>query len=176
MAQTKRVSVLASVHDCRLKEPMVRDKSVMRRLNGQSGGECANRLSSDSAKLNMTLYFHASKCKRSRWWDLTRGDDLRPTHDGYNTITNYRCPDEIMWMASQSSQMGETGLIVLKSFEVEWFWRHHRASSSSFKVDQYWGLIKLVQDIGSQPSFQDRPIRARLFKQDIIRTSLIKAV
>ena len=33
MAQTKRVSVLTSIHDRRLNEPMVRDKSVMRRLN-----------------------------------------------------------------------------------------------------------------------------------------------
>ena len=41
MTQTERVLVLTSVHDHRLNEPMVRDKSVMCRLNGQLGGERA---------------------------------------------------------------------------------------------------------------------------------------
>ena len=41
MAQTKRVSVLTSVHDRRLNELIVQDKSVMRRLNEKLRGECA---------------------------------------------------------------------------------------------------------------------------------------
>ena len=47
--QIEWVSVLTSAHDHRLNEPMVRDKSVMRRLNGQLGGKRADRLSSDLA-------------------------------------------------------------------------------------------------------------------------------
>ena len=39
MAQTEQVSVLTSVHDHRLNEPMIQDKSVMRILNGQLGEE-----------------------------------------------------------------------------------------------------------------------------------------
>ena len=61
MAQIEWVSVLMSVHNCRFNEPMVLDKSIMHRLNGQLGGECAGRLSSDSAHLNRTLYLHVSK-------------------------------------------------------------------------------------------------------------------
>ena len=60
MAQTERVSVLTSLHDHRLNEPMVQDKSVMHRLNGQPRGERAGRLSFDSAQLSRVLYFHAS--------------------------------------------------------------------------------------------------------------------
>ena len=41
MGQTEQVSVLTLVHDCRLNEPMVRDKSALCRLNKQPGGECA---------------------------------------------------------------------------------------------------------------------------------------
>ena len=60
MAQTKRVSILMSVLDHGLNEPMARDKSVIRRLNGQLGGEHTGRLSPDSAQLNRALYFDAS--------------------------------------------------------------------------------------------------------------------
>ena len=60
MGQTKRVSVLMSVHDCILNEPMIRDNSVMHRLNGKPRRERADRLSSDLAQLNRALCFHAS--------------------------------------------------------------------------------------------------------------------
>ena len=65
---------------------------------------------------------------------MTRGDDLCPTHNGYSTITDYRCPDEIMIMASQSSQTGETGPIVLKLFETKV--KILKSSSSSFKISR----------------------------------------
>ena len=55
MAQTKRVSVLTSVHDRRLNEPMVQDNSIMRRLNGQPRGKRAGRLSSDSAQTEQNI-------------------------------------------------------------------------------------------------------------------------
>ena len=42
MVQTEWVSVLTSVYDRRLNEPMVQDKSVMHRLNGKLGGERAS--------------------------------------------------------------------------------------------------------------------------------------
>ena len=45
-----------------------------------------------------------------------RDDDLQPTYNDDSTITNYRCPDEVMLMASQSSQTGEIGPIALKIF------------------------------------------------------------
>ena len=60
MEQTEWVSVLTSVHDHRLNEPMVWDKSGMHKLNGQLGGERAGRPSPNSAQLNKELYFHAS--------------------------------------------------------------------------------------------------------------------
>ena len=66
MAQTEQVSVLMSVHDRKLNEPMIQDKSVMHRLNGKLGGEHVGRLSPDLAQLNRVLYFHASKSKWSR--------------------------------------------------------------------------------------------------------------
>ena len=55
MAQIERVLVLTLVHDRRLKEQMVKDNSVMRRLNGQPGGKRTGRLSSDLVQLNRTL-------------------------------------------------------------------------------------------------------------------------
>ena len=57
MAQTKQASVLTLVHDRRLNEPMVRDKSIMHRLNGLLGGERANRLNPDSAQLGRILHY-----------------------------------------------------------------------------------------------------------------------
>ena len=63
MAQTERVLVLISVHDHRLNKPMVRDKSVMRRLTEQPVEEHAGRLSPDSAQPNRKSYFHASYSK-----------------------------------------------------------------------------------------------------------------
>ena len=60
MAQTERVSVLMSVHDHRLNEPLVRDKSVMRRLSGQQRREHIGQLNLGSAQLNRVLYFHGS--------------------------------------------------------------------------------------------------------------------
>ena len=60
MGQTEKVSVLTSVHDRRLNEPMVWEKSVMCRLNGQPEGECAGQLSSNLAQLNRASYFHVS--------------------------------------------------------------------------------------------------------------------
>ena len=60
MAQTERVLVLTSVHDRRLNEPMAHDKSIIRRLNEQPGGEPAGRLKPDSAQPNRISYFHPS--------------------------------------------------------------------------------------------------------------------
>ena len=60
MVQTERVSVLTSIHDRRLNEILVQDKSVMRRLNRQPRGELTGQLSSDSAQLNRVSYFHTS--------------------------------------------------------------------------------------------------------------------
>ena len=57
MAQTERVSVLTSVHDRRLNEPMVLDKSVMQRLNEKLRGERAGRLSPDLTQLNRTIHY-----------------------------------------------------------------------------------------------------------------------
>ena len=50
---------------------------------------------------------------------MSRGDDLQPTHDAYNTIADYQCPNEIMTIASQTSQMDETRPILLKSFKIK---------------------------------------------------------
>ena len=63
---------------------------------------------------------------------LTQGDDLQPTHNDYNTTTDYRCLDEIMIIASQSSQTGETRPVVLKSFGIKV--KILKASSSPFKL------------------------------------------
>ena len=60
MAQTEQVSVLMSVHDRRLNEPMVWDKSVISRLNRQSREKYAGRLSPNLAQPNRISYFHTS--------------------------------------------------------------------------------------------------------------------
>ena len=48
MTQIEWVSVLMSIHDHKLNEPIVRDKSVMHILNEQPEGERAGRLNPDS--------------------------------------------------------------------------------------------------------------------------------
>ena len=72
-------------------------------------------------------------------------------------------------MVSQSSQMDETEPIVVKSFEIKVeILNPHQTYSRSFEIDQFWGLIKPIQDVGSQPNFQDKLARARSYIQDII--------
>ena len=56
MMQIKQVSTLTSVHDRRLNEPMVQDKSIMHRMNGKLREEGAGRLSPDSAQLNRAIH------------------------------------------------------------------------------------------------------------------------
>ena len=61
MAQTERVSVLTSVHDRRLNELTIWDKSVMHKLNRKLRGEPIGRLSLDLAQLNRAIHYsHAS--------------------------------------------------------------------------------------------------------------------
>ena len=57
MAHTKLVSILMLIHDPRLNESIVRDKSVMHRLNEKPRGESASRLSPNLAQLNMTIHY-----------------------------------------------------------------------------------------------------------------------